>query len=91
MFGTHQPAKTNAGMGGVQHLFQFGNGYGASVVSHQYSYGGPAGLWELAVLDASGDLTYETPITDDVLGHLTDQDVTDALDKIAALSSAVSA
>ena len=41
----------------------FENGYGASVVRHEYSYGGKSGLYELAVLDSSGDLTYDTPIT----------------------------
>ena len=43
------------------------DGFGASVVRHPYSYGGAVGLWELAVLDSNGRLTYETPITDDVM------------------------
>ena len=59
---------------GVQHRFKFDNDYGASVIKHDYSYGGKNGLWELAVLDfsidKSGEITYHTPITQDVIGHL---------------------
>lgn len=58
--------------------FFFPNGYGVSVVRHQFSYGGSEGLFEMAVL--SGDenksnLCYDTPITNDVLGWLTFDDV----------------
>ena len=64
---------------------QFDNGYGASVVKHEFSYGGKDGLYELAVLDTNGDLTYETPITDDVIGYLRPEDVTDVMEKIQKL------
>ena len=74
---------------GVQKVYKFTNGYGASVVRFRSSYGGSRGLWELAVLkfDADGewDLTYETPITSDVIGHLTDDEVDELLDQIEAL------
>lgn len=73
---------------GVQRTFKFDNGYGASVVQHSGSYGGPAGLWELAVLGRSGRLTYETPITDDVIGRLTWNEVMEIVAKIAALPDA---
>ena len=42
-------------MGGVQKLYRFDNGYGASVVRSQYTYGGKEGLWELAVARYTGD------------------------------------
>ena len=74
--------------GGVQHKYKFPNGYGASVVSHPYSYGGDRGLWELAVLGLDGHLTYDTPITNDVLGYLSEDEVNEALAKIAALEAA---
>ena len=83
-----------AGMGGVQKLFRFPNGYGASVVQFPYSYGGESGLWELAVIRYSGEdndsfsLTYDTPITDDVLGYLSEQDVDALLEQVAALKAA---
>jgi hypothetical protein len=70
--------------GGVQRFYKFSNGYGASVVRHSFSYGGEDGLWELAVFK-DGKICYDTPITDDVLGHLTEQMVNDALDRIEAL------
>ena len=38
---------TNYVNGGVQHVYSFSNGYGASVVKHDFSYGGKQGLWEL--------------------------------------------
>jgi len=72
----------------VQARIKFANGYGASIVKGLYTYGGPEGLYELAVLDADGKLTYDTPITDDVLGHLSPDDVTKALQDIEALPSA---
>lgn len=55
---------------------KFDNGYGASVVRGPHSYGGQSGLYELAVLDSDGEITYGTHITDDVLGFLTPEDVT---------------
>ncbi len=65
--------------GGVVSRIVFENGYGASVVRHEYSYGGKAGLYELAVLDSNGELTYDTPVTNDVIGHLRPEDVTDVM------------
>jgi hypothetical protein len=70
---------------GIIARITFENGYGASVVRHEYSYGGKDGLYELAVLSNEGELTYDTPITNDVLGYLTDRDVTEVLIKIQQL------
>lgn len=80
-----------AGLGGTQKLYRFANGYGASVVQFVYSYGGDEGLWELAVLLLTGpkemdyELTYDTPITSDVEGRLTEDEVDALLAKIEAL------
>jgi hypothetical protein len=63
----------------------FDNGYGASIVTGPYTYGGEDGLYELAVLDSNGKLTYETPVTDDVEGYLTPDDVTKLLEQIQKL------
>lgn len=71
--------------GGDQWRFTFRNGYGASVIRSSMSYGGDSGLWELAVLDASGQLTYDTPITDDVLGRLSKDEVAVLLLAVASL------
>lgn len=79
----HVPYERNTIHGGTQRLYRFPNGYGASVVHHAYSYG-----QEMAVLKFDGDewdLTYETPITNDVIGHLSDGEVERLLDRIKAL------
>ena len=70
---------------GVQARIQFDNGYGASVVKTPYTYGGDRGLYELAVLDSEGHLTYATSVTDDVICYLRPEDVTDVLAKIQQL------
>jgi hypothetical protein len=72
-------------LGGVQAIIQFENGYGASVVCTPHTYGGDKGLYELAVLGTDGHLTYDTPITSDVIGYLRDIDVTDVMEKIQQL------
>jgi len=74
-----------AGMGGVMSRIQFENGFGASVVKTEYTYGGDKGLYELAVLDSDGNLTYATSVTDDVIGYLRPEDVTDVMAKIQQL------
>lgn len=67
---------SDAYMHGKKCRMMFENGYGVSVVSHTFSYGGKDGLYEMAVLDSDGDLTYTTPVTSDVLGYLTPEEVT---------------
>ena len=71
-------------MEGVQARITFENGYGASVVKTPYNYGGDMGLYELAVFK-DGEITYATPITDDVIGYLRPEDVTDVMAKIQQL------
>ena len=73
------------GMGGVQAKIQFANGFGASVVKTPHSYGGKNGLYELAVFGQDGHITYDTPVTDDVLGHLREAEVTAILAQIQSL------
>lgn len=82
--------ETNCVMNGAQYIFRFPNGYGASVVKHDFSYGHEDDLWELAVTKygsggAYWDLWYDTPITSDVEGFLTDEMVRDLLGKIKGL------
>lgn len=77
--------------GGVQYKFRFSNNYGASVIKHRDSYGYEEDLWELAVIVFTGesndcwDLTYDTSITCDVEGWLTDEEVRKLLAEIKAL------
>ncbi len=70
---------------GVQRLYKFENGYGASVVKHEFSYGHESGKWELAVLAPDGTLDYSTPITDDVIGWLDEDQVASYLLQISEL------
>jgi hypothetical protein len=74
---------------GIQYIFKADNGYGASIVQHDYSYGGRIGLWEIAITkydeDDEWDICYDTPITNDVLGHLSESEVMDYLTQIEHL------
>ncbi len=84
-----------AGMGGVQKLYRFANGYGASVIRTMFSYGGTEGQWELAVIKWEADtgedheryyLCYDTPITSDVVGRLEWDEVDQLLQQIKELN-----
>ena len=74
-------ATTHPNGNGIQVLVEFENGYGASVVRFSNtlgfgmasgSYGHESGLWELAVMK-DGNICYDTPITSDVLGWLSEE------------------
>ena len=73
---------------GVKAMMMFDNGYGVSVIKSEYSYGGKSGLYELAVLKGDQNkqnIAYDTPITDDVLGHLSPDDVTGLMKDVQEL------
>ena len=82
------PSTSGRRLDGKFYRFDFDNGYGASVISHYFSYGGTEGKWELAVIGPDGRLNYETPITCDVIGHLEWDEVEGLLDRIASLPEA---
>ena len=71
-------------IGDFQTIYKFPNDYGASVIHSIMSYG-----LELAVLYFDGDrprLSHDTPITNDVIGYIPDQEeLTKLLDQIKAL------
>lgn len=77
--------------GGSQVIHKFDNGFGASAIQDEFSYGGDEGLFELGVIKFESEdewhLNYSTAITDDVLGYLTEQDVAELLTKIEQLES----
>lgn len=73
---------------GVQAKHFFPNGYGVSVIQSPNSYGGDDGLYELAVLkgdETNSKITYDTPITRDVIGYLTEDEVTELLTQVSSL------
>jgi hypothetical protein len=63
----------------------FANGYVASVVRHDFSYGGKQGLFEVAVMDKDFNILYDTPITTDVVGHLNSDELVKVLQDISNL------
>ena len=77
--------------GGFQRVYRMPNDYGASVLQSSVSYGNAEGLYELAVIKFNSedpedwDIDYDTPITDDVLGWLTEEDVQRYLHQIELL------
>jgi len=76
--------KFNEHLGGIRAEVHFNNGYGASIVSGSIFFTCDNKPYELAVIKDDA-LCYDTPITDDVLGYLTVDDVERVLDEIAAL------
>lgn len=72
--------------GGTQQVYKFANGYGASVIrGGTFAYGG----LELAVLKFEDNndykLCYDTEITDDVIGYLNEEELSDLLQQIENL------
>lgn len=84
-FGNYEPVEDLSGhfpsFSKLLYHYEFKNGYGASVLRSSYSFGGDRGLFELAVLK-DGDICYNTPITNDVIGYLTADEVTKYLQQI---------
>ena len=70
--------------GGIQKIYKFENGYVASVICHDGSYGGKNNLFEIAIM-IGDNIIYDTPITQDVLGHLTWDEVEENLWRIKDL------
>ena len=87
----HRAQGSNPLTQGHYDRFRFMNGYGASVIQSSVSYGGSSGLLEIAVLRYLGqkndefELCYDTHITSDVLGHLSQDHARAILDQIAQL------
>ena len=73
---------------GIQAKHFFPNGYGVSVVRFPGSYGAEAGLYEVAILkglEEDWKICYDTPITDDVIGNLTPEDIDTILNQVENL------
>jgi hypothetical protein len=63
----------------------FENDYGISVIAGFGSYSSPSKPYEIAVL-YKDEITYNTHITDDVIGHNTESLVTEFMKQIQQLS-----
>lgn len=67
---------SNVYLNGFCYEFIFDNGYGASVIKHDYSYGGKNDLFEVAYL-------YDREIqNDDIYGWLTNREVLNRLEEL---------
>ena len=69
---------------GQQASLQFENGFGVSVIKGFGSYSDEDSPYELAVLWGN-QLCYSTPITNDVMGYLTSEEVTEIMKQIQNL------
>lgn len=81
------PIQTKTVQGGIQHIFKFDNGYGASVIRHEGSYGYHSGLWEVAPWDSDQKFIGQSLLEwcDDVEGYLPWQDVEKILEEVKKL------
>lgn len=62
------------GKNDIQCRMYFDNGFGVSIIRGHLTYGGDKGLYELAIMSSDG-LQYNTAITEDVMGYLTEKEV----------------
>lgn len=67
-----------------QAKMEFENGYGVSVITGSSAYSNEQRPYEVAVL-YKGDITYNTHITDDVIGYQTEEGVTEIMAKVQML------
>jgi len=81
VFKTHP----NAPLFDTQAEMTFENGYGVSVITGVHAYSSDDMPYELAVLGKDGHLTYDTPITDDVIGHLNEDRVSSIMIQVQNL------
>lgn len=85
-------AKNDAMDGFLNHkraVMYFDNLYGVSVIS-ELDFGYPSGrtfegLWEIGIMEKYRGLTYDTPLTDDVIRMVTPDEVTEVMRRVQAL------
>lgn len=71
-------------IGHKQAKLAFENGYEVSVLFGNMFYSNGIDTYEVAIL-LDGNLCYNTGITDDVIGYITADEVTDIMKKVQAL------
>jgi hypothetical protein len=70
----------------TQATMNFENGYGVSVVTGDAAYSSESQPYEVAILK-DDKLCYDTHITNDVLGHNTEESVTHIMEQVQNLES----
>ena len=76
--------KHSAGSGKISQL-DFDNGYGVSVIFGSLFYSNGIDIYELAIFK-DGNICYDSGITDDVLGHLSEEEVSEYMVKVQNLA-----
>lgn len=71
-------------LSGIQAKLNFPNGYGVSVISGQLFRSNGIDTYELAVLK-DGSICYDSGITTDVMGNLSENEVTKVMKKVQKL------
>lgn len=84
LFGPHPAAD------GIHASKAFPNGFAVSVIRGSQSYGGPEGLFEVAILRVvqggpAYEIAYDTGLTDDVIGHLDEDGVSEVMKRVQDL------
>lgn len=67
-----------------QATMDFDNGYGVSVLIGGCFYSNGVDTYEVAVMK-NGAICYDTPITDDVIGRITSDEVTEIMKQVQKL------
>ncbi len=70
---------------GQQTIVEFKNGYGISFVINNMSRGLEAAILEVYSDEDKWDITYDTPITDDVINYMNDKDILPLCKKVSEL------
>jgi hypothetical protein len=74
------------GLSKYQRIIQFDNGYGFSIISHDFSIGGAKGLFEIALLDDQGVIMYEEELGfGNTVGNLDFHEVALLINAVSAL------
>jgi len=76
--------KQSTEMGGYQYFATYPNDFGVSIIKHFGSYGANYDLWEAAVMKG-GSICYDTDITYDVVGFLSDEDAVKLIQAVQRL------
>lgn len=69
-------------IGGTQRIYKFPSGYGLSLINSPMAHAYPF-AWEAAVLAPDGQLSYDTPLTQDVEVFQTDDEANAFIQKAA--------
>ena len=70
---------------GKQASMNFENNYGVSVIFGEIFYSNGIDTYEIGILH-DGSLTYDTDITDDVIGYQTENEISEIMEKVQQLT-----